>query len=232
MPGLFNIGLGTEGEFQIAGAEVADGGDVAGEAIFGDRGRIGVFDEDEEIPGFGMDFHAGEVFQTAEGEVKLEGFHFHLVAHFEDHGFEGVKAVGQFLVGLGEAFRDGLVGACFGNHDSAATRACTAARAAITSRCGGGAVDEVQGEQVIAILGVANQLDVALHLADGVEIVYGEVAGDAEEARAAPVDVGGLVGSDFLGDEKLEIAAVVEQPIEVEESLVDDVGVGGLPPWI
>ena len=42
MAGFFDVGLGGEGEFEVAGAEVADVRDVAGEALPGD----GVFNVD------------------------------------------------------------------------------------------------------------------------------------------------------------------------------------------
>jgi len=38
MPGFFDVCLRLESEFEVAGAEVADVGDIAGEAFFGDGG--------------------------------------------------------------------------------------------------------------------------------------------------------------------------------------------------
>lgn len=111
---FFDVSFGAERQFQVAGAEVADIRDIAGETFFGYGGGIRVLDVNEEFSRLGVDLDASEVLEAAEGEVELEGLEFHVVTHFEDHGFEGVETVGEFLVGLGEVFCDRFVRAALG----------------------------------------------------------------------------------------------------------------------
>jgi hypothetical protein len=62
-------------------------------------------------------------------------------------------------------------------------------------------------------------------LAHGVHVVAGEVAGDADKARAAPQDLGRGRHPEPVADQVLELGPVVHQPRQVEETLVDDAGV-------
>ena len=65
-----------------------------------------------------------------------------------------------------------------------------------------------------------------VHLLDGVQIVLSEGIGDAVDGRPAPVDRLSLGLAEFLHHEQLEIRLVVDEPVEIEEALVDDVLVG------
>lgn len=54
-------------------------------------------------------------------------------------------------------------------------------------------------------------------------VVLGEVAGNADQARGAPIGRLCLFGAKALQNKPFEIAAMVHEPIEIEQSLVDDV---------
>lgn len=60
------------------------------------------------------------------------------------------------------------------------------------------------------------------------QIVFGEVSGDADESRGAPVDAVRRILPDRLQHQQLEVRLVIQQPVQVEEPLVDHVGVGRL----
>ena len=108
MAGFFDVQFGLQGQFQIAGAEVADGRHIAGEACFLGGGGGGVFDVNDQFAGLGMHFYAGEILEPPEGEVEFQGFHLHIIAQFQDRGFEGVEAVGEFRVRLRQIIGDGF----------------------------------------------------------------------------------------------------------------------------
>ena len=58
-------------------------------------------------------------------------------------------------------------------------------------------------------------------------VILGEIAGDADQPGRCPIDRLGLLGAEALQDEPFEIAAVVHQPVEIEQALVDDVLIAG-----
>jgi len=62
-------------------------------------------------------------------------------------------------------------------------------------------VDEIEGEEVVSIPGIADEFDVSLHLAHRMEVVFRKIPGDAEKARPRPADRFGLVRSEFSDDE-------------------------------
>jgi hypothetical protein len=80
-------------------------------------------------------------------------------------------------------------------------------------------------EQVAAEKSVADQVDRAQVLAHGVNDVTGEVAGDTDQTRAAPQDLGRGCHPEAVVDQMLELGAMVHQPRQVEKVLVDDAGV-------
>lgn len=54
-------------------------------------------------------------------------------------------------------------------------------------------------------------------------VVLREIAGDAEEARAGPVDELVAPPAECFQEEEFELGLVVEEPVEIVEALVDDV---------
>ena len=115
VPGFLDVGFGGEGEFEVAGAIVADGANIAGDALFGDGGGVGVFEWVEEplVDDFGVggllvfDDHGCAVFVDAEGVHASAG----LGTGRELGGEEGELLVDEAgdLALLGE----GAEGKCF-----------------------------------------------------------------------------------------------------------------------
>lgn len=75
-------------------------------------------------------------------------------------------------------------------------------------------------QQVAAEEPVADQVDAALVLAYGVDVVPGEVAGDADQPRSAPQHLGRDRAPEPVADQVLELGPVVHQPREVEQPLI------------
>lgn len=80
-------------------------------------------------------------------------------------------------------------------------------------------------EQIAAEKSVADQIDRPPVLAHGMHVVAREVASNADQAWSAPQDLGRGRHPEPVADQVLELGAVVHQPREVEEPLVDDAGV-------
>ncbi len=90
-------------------------------------------------------------------------------------------------------------------------------------RIPGDSVDQFQHQQVLAKELVTDQFDVAVDLADGMGVILGEVAGDAQQPGSAPLDLVGVCLPEPLHDQPGEFRLVVQQPVQVEQALVDDV---------
>nr|WP_211278637.1 hypothetical protein [Streptomyces griseorubiginosus] len=56
-------------------------------------------------------------------------------------------------------------------------------------------------------------------------VVAGEVAGNADQARAAPQDLGRGRHPEPVANQVLELGTMVHQPRQIEETLVDDAGI-------
>lgn len=84
-------------------------------------------------------------------------------------------------------------------------------------------MDELQCQQFRAKPPVTNKIDTSIDLLNSVLVVSGEVTRDADQPRRRPVDLGCTVLAELLHGKELELGLVVEQPIEIEQPLVDDV---------
>ncbi|WP_374273653.1 hypothetical protein [Actinoplanes sp. M2I2] len=99
-------------------------------------------------------------------------------------------------------------------------------RARARVRGGGVAGDggqQFQGKEVVAVVAVPDQLDAPVDLLHGVLVVAGEVTGDADEPRSAPVNLLGGPQRQVFHDKQGELTVVVHQPIEIKKTLADDV---------
>jgi hypothetical protein len=83
----------------------------------------------------------------------------------------------------------------------------------------------VRGKQLLVVAPVADEFDAAVHLPDGVLVVLGEVAGYADKTGVRPVHGDRLV--EPLPHQHLEVATVVHEPVQVEQTLGDHVLVDG-----
>ncbi|MEU7212616.1 acyl-CoA dehydrogenase family protein [Streptomyces sp. NPDC044989] len=83
----------------------------------------------------------------------------------------------------------------------------------------------LKSKQIAAEESVADQVDRAPVLAHGVHVVAGEVAGDADQTRTAPQDLGRGRHPEPVADQVLELGTVVQQPGQVEQALVDHAGI-------
>ena len=166
----------ADDDFEVAGPEVADLRHVAGEArLQGDAAWIGL-EIDKQLLRLRVDLDAGEVLDPAEGVVELPGRLGYVVAERQKVSLQGVVEVpqvfGRLLVELG----DGLLGGAPG------WLRCvlgTRRRGRRAGRC-----NQVESEVRPVVVAVADQLDAAVDLGDGVLVVAGEVTGDADQPRA------------------------------------------------
>ena len=92
-------------------------------------------------------------------------------------------------------------------------------------RSGRRRVQELEQDDVVA-LRVADEPDVAIHLLDCVEIVFSEGAGDAVHRRRAPVYRVGDLLAELVEHQPPEVRTMIHEPVQVEQSLIDDVLVG------
>lgn len=84
-------------------------------------------------------------------------------------------------------------------------------------------IDQLQHQQIIAKKLVADQLDIAVDLLYGVQVIAGEVTGYAEQAGAGPLDAIGHLFPQHLHHQPAVLGLMVEQPIQIEKALIDDI---------
>jgi hypothetical protein len=84
-------------------------------------------------------------------------------------------------------------------------------------------MDQFQHQKPCLETSISNELDISGDLFDGVLVVSGKITGNADQARRALIDFLGDIGPKLLHDEPLEFLAVIQQPVEVEKSLIDHV---------
>ena len=88
-------------------------------------------------------------------------------------------------------------------------------------------VDKIQKKPVISVASVPDQLDVTVHLLDSVLVLAVEVASDAQETGCPPLYSASRLGTQCVAHQHVKLGLVVEEPLEVEEPLIDDVLVHG-----
>src|SRR5690625_3369978 len=97
---------------------------------------------------------------------------------------------------------------------------------ALKGHCRGGLYrgDEVEGEQLTHEVLVSDEFDRPAHLLNRVLIILCEIVRNTDDARSRPVDgVADLIAAQtpLPHHEHLELCFVIEEPIEVEEALID-----------
>ena len=94
-------------------------------------------------------------------------------------------------------------------------------------RCGGRfcgfGVCLFKEDEVVVVELVPDEVDAAVDLVDCVNVVFGEVCGDADQPRGAGVYLFDGFFAEFVSYEFADVGFVVKQPVKVEEALVDDV---------
>ncbi|MNV28662.1 hypothetical protein D3C71_1198620 [compost metagenome] len=78
-------------------------------------------------------------------------------------------------------------------------------------------------QQRLAKSPVADQFDIASNLLHSMLVIPCEVTGDTKQARCRPVDRVRDILTQPLHHQPLKLLAVIKQPIEIEQSLIDDV---------
>lgn len=68
---------------------------------------------------------------------------------------------------------------------------------------------------------VANHLDVSADMSHGKTIITGVVRSNAHQAGSAPVNTGRNLDSKLVLRQESELGPVIEQPIEVKQTLID-----------
>lgn len=79
----------------------------------------------------------------------------------------------------------------------------------------------LKANKVSAEEAVADQINAAPMLTYGVEVVAGVVAGHTDQSGSAPEHLGRDGRPELVTDQVLELAAVIYQPAQIEEPLVD-----------
>src|SRR5699024_9824286 len=130
-------------------------------------------------------FHAGEVLQPSEGKVVLERLLGDVVTQRLAEGFHLCVEVSQFGGRLLEVLAYGL--------RRCAARSCgrrTGCRWRVVRRgsVDSGTSEEFQRKQVTTKVAVPDEFDAAVHLLDGMLVIAGEAAGDADQPGIPPVD--------------------------------------------
>ncbi len=108
------------------------------------------------------------------------------------------------------------------------TPRCPAAQRRLRSAVTEGPVTEAtisQADVVVAVVPVTDQVNAAPVLSHRVGVVAGEVAGNADQPRRAPQDLGRDRRSQSLTDQGAEGVPVRQEPGQVVQTLVDHAGV-------
>lgn len=96
-----------------------------------------------------------------------------------------------------------------------------------TTGASAGRIHQFEQQEVIAKQAITDQLYVAVDLLHGMAVVLGKVRRDADQAWRVPVDTVSGFMAQLAGNKPLEITAMIHQPVEVEQALVDHVLAGG-----
>ena len=75
----------------------------------------------------------------------------------------------------------------------------------------------------VDVITVADQLDVAAHLLDGIGVVFCEICCNADQARGTPLNGVSYLLAQRITNKQFKITAMVHQPVEVEQALIDDI---------
>src|SRR5450830_461912 len=216
------LGLGDlvgafHAHLQVAGPEVADMAYVAAEvAVIASRRVERQIQEDV----LGVYLEAAEVARRAEGDVELDRRGDDVVAEPAHVLVELVGDDAQLALGLGEVVFEGVDGGTQYLPLAAALRpAGDLLPAALAYADRAPAPDQLDRQVLASEDAILPELDVGADRLDGVGVVVAEVLGDAEHARRRPVD--GHIRAERPLHEQLEVAAMVDQPVEVVERLVD-----------
>ena len=92
-----------------------------------------------------------------------------------------------------------------------------------TTGASAGRIHQFEQQEVIAKQAITDQLYVAVDLLHGMAVVLGKVRRDADQAWRVPVDTVSGFMAQLAGNKPLEITAMIHQPVEVEQALVDHV---------
>ena len=82
-------------------------------------------------------------------------------------------------------------------------------------------MDEFEHQKSTVKTTVSDQFDIARNLLDGMLIISREIARDTNEAGRTPVDIVCGIRAELLHHQPLEFFAVVQQPVEIKQSLID-----------
>ena len=210
--GTVKVSPGADRDFEVPRTEVADICHIASEPSVSSI-RAGIdLDEHQQFPGVGMHFDAGEVLNPLESDVVLEVLLLHIVTRRDELSLEVVIEYMEVRWGASQILVNSLVG-----------RGGLRGAGRSSPRAGSHCVDQFEEDELVAVSSVSNQFNVPIHLSHSVLVVAGEILGDAQEAGTRPID--GVLGvqSKLLDGQNSEFALMVEQPVQIEQALVDHV---------
>ena len=84
-------------------------------------------------------------------------------------------------------------------------------------------VDLLEHEQVITKLFVTNQTNVPIHLLNRRLVIFCEISRNTDQAGHCPVNIACLIQSKFFYHKHFETILVIQQPIKVKESLINNI---------
>lgn len=170
-----------------------------------------------------MDLDTCKVLQPAERGVLLSPCPGDIVAKRQQHrikvGVQGLELGRRLLVELTHRLARSSPDCSLRLHRRRAnTDVRPARRCDLRTRAG----DQVKGQVFAAVVPVSDEFDAATNQADRALVVAGEVLGNADESWIAPVELVGGLSAVVLHHPQLKFGAVVEEPVQVEQPLVDD----------
>ena len=154
-----------------------------------------------------VNLNAGEVLDSLEGDIELQMTFLDVVSQRQQVCLDRTPQLLNVAVRISNELQDSLRSA----------RRTSIAGSQLAGRIGlRSCREQIQEKQIVIESHVPDQLDVAVHLIDGMDVKLVEIAGDTDQARRRPLDRlrGGL--AKLLQHEPFEVAAMVHQPIEIE----------------
>ena len=84
-------------------------------------------------------------------------------------------------------------------------------------------MDEFEHQKSAGKATIPDQFDIAGDLLYGVLVISGELPGDANQPWRTPIDVACYFSSQLFHHQPLKLLAMVQQPVKVKQSLIDNV---------
>jgi hypothetical protein len=212
--GDLQVIIGSDANLEIPGAEVADAAYIA-KYTAGKVNPVRVnLHVHKNVTPSGVNLNACEVLEAPKREVVLELLLRHVIAERQRECFECLEALDNCRRSLREIVSSRLLWGGGG--------ACWRSGLDVAARSGG--VDQFEQQQLSAVLAIPNEFDTAVYLFNRMLVVAREVSSDAQEAWGRPLD--SCLTTESLSHECLELSLMVEQPVEIKQTLVDDVFTG------